>query len=98
MFCIDFQIVKRCIRKNKKRHPTVFGFKVGCVRMGFVSRSCSSLPQAGFKCRRPAHDQLQKPNLNKKVHTQYIHDLSHAHNSLASLFQAFNEFLGEAQV
>lgn len=67
--------------QNKKRHPTVFGFKAGCVRMGFLSRSCSSnslSPCAGFKCRRPAHDQLQnKKKLNKKyTHSTYTICLS----------------------
>ncbi len=98
MFCIDFQIIKRCIRKNKKGILQFSILRWAVLGWGSLvdpvllfhklASSAVVLPMISFK----------KPNLNKKVHTQYIHDLSHAHNSLASLFQAFNEFLGEAQV
>lgn len=101
MFCIDFQIIKRCIRKNKKSILQFSVLRWAVLGWGSLvdpvllvhklALSAVVLPMISFKKRK-------KPNLNKKVHTQYIHDLSHAHNSLASLFQAFNEFLGEAQV
>lgn len=62
MFCIDFQIIKTCIRKTKKGILQFLVLRQAALGWGSWSLS----PRAGVKCRCPAHDQLPK---QKKGHT-----------------------------
>lgn len=96
MFWIVFQIIKRCVRKTNKTTQKAsysFWFKAGCFRVGFLQIICVPCPQVGSSVAvLPVISLKIIKEGTRLVHTQSVSRI------LSSSFQAFNEFLGKAQV